>query len=282
MEYERIDWIAMGAGLALAGLSLFFWIRLWMKGTSAPVVGLEREVEPWSNNWVDLMLVVWTAALLYLGISLGIMRFVFPAGFDPGYERLEGLEPSWYTLLLSMSIQWALLVTVLGAWRAFHVRYFDRSMGDGAAWIALDKLLRYLPFVWLAAAFSMWIARETGIGDGDQEAVRMMQDMRDPLKFAAMALLAMVGAPFLEELVFRGLVLRFLVGQFKPMVALVISSLFFGLVHFHVQSFLPITVLGFLLGKAYLDTRDLRVAVWMHVIFNSLTVSMLVIERWIL
>jgi membrane protease YdiL (CAAX protease family) len=282
MEHERIELVTMVFGLGLVGMCLFFWSRHWIKGPLNGLSGVEAQVEPWSRNWLDLLLVIWSAAFLYFGISLGIMRFVFPDGFDPGFERLEGMEPSWYTLLLSMSIQLAMLVTVMGAWKAYNIRYFEKAAGDGPAWIALDRLMRYLPLVWLAAVFSTWIARETGMGDGDQEAVRMMQEMRDPWKFATLALLAMVGAPLLEELVFRGLVLRFLVGQFPTVVALVMSSLLFGLVHFHVESFLPIAVLGFLLGKAYLDTRDLRVAVWMHVLFNSLTVSVLVVERWIL
>lgn len=84
-----------------------------------------------------------------------------------------------------------------------------------------------------------------------------------------MAALPAVG----EELVFRGFVQR-LIGQWtgRPYVAILITSLLFGLVHFQVQRLLAIVLLGIVLGLLFYWTRSLWISIFAHFLFNGIQV----------
>ena len=58
-----------------------------------------------------------------------------------------------------------------------------------------------------------------------------------------------------EELFFRGLLLRSLLGRTPPPVAIVISALLFGLAHFEAVQFAGLAVFGVVLGVAGLAHR---------------------------
>ena len=59
-----------------------------------------------------------------------------------------------------------------------------------------------------------------------------------------LVLLTIVGAPIVEELFFRGLVLRSLRRHIAPPAAIVVSALLFALVHFQVLQFLALAIFG--------------------------------------
>ncbi|MEQ9822860.1 MAG: CPBP family intramembrane glutamic endopeptidase [Puniceicoccaceae bacterium] len=273
--------LANVAGLTLLAGCLYFWLRRWRVGPAETGTSPLTSQDAWSAGWLDLLLVLWCGVMLHFGIAMGIIRFVFPAGFDPAIESMDGLETSWYTILYSSSIQLAMLLTLLGARYAYKLRFFRSGVSTSPSLIALDRLLRYLPLIWAASLLSIWVNEQLGISSGEQEAVTLMQRIEDPWKFLALATLAIVAAPLLEELLFRGIVLRFLIGQTSCRVALIVSSLLFALLHFNLDSFLPIAVLGFLLGKIYLDTGDLRTSIWMHTFFNTQSVLVLTLSRWV-
>jgi hypothetical protein len=77
-----------------------------------------------------------------------------------------------------------------------------------------------------------------------------------------------VNAPISEELVFRGLLYRFLHDRGSARFALIVSSLLFALLHASLQSFLPLLFIGLLLAKIYEDTHDIRTPIVFHLFFN--------------
>lgn len=83
--------------------------------------------------------------------------------------------------------------------------------------------------------------------------------------------LAVVVAPLVEEFVFRGLILRGLLGRWRPWAAIAVSSMMFGAIHLNPAQ-LPITIsLGAILGWAYFRTRSLGLCVVGHAINNAAT-----------
>jgi len=89
--------------------------------------------------------------------------------------------------------------------------------------------------------------------------------------------LAVAVAPFLEELVFRGLFYGGLRRSSGPRYALVFSSLLFGIVHFDPPvAILPMVALGLFLGMLMERTGSLLACFVAHSAFNSLTVGVLV------
>ena len=281
VDSQRLELIAVGFGLAFAFTCIFLWIRRLKWGPLEKQNVTIPPIQPWSQSWLDFMIVFWSCVMVYLALVLVIIRYVFPTGFDPALEVERGHEISWYTILYSSSIQIALIITLIGSKYSYKIRFFEPSVAGNPALLGFDVLVRFLPVLWVGAALSMWITHLLGVSSGEQEAVTMLQGIASPAKFIALALLAVVGAPVLEELFFRGILLRFLLGYVGKTAALCISATLFSFLHFNTDSFIPISILGFLLGKVYLDTGDIRSSIWMHVFFNAQSVLIIAVERWI-
>ncbi|MDA3614319.1 CPBP family intramembrane glutamic endopeptidase [Polluticaenibacter yanchengensis] len=86
-------------------------------------------------------------------------------------------------------------------------------------------------------------------------------------------LFIMLGVALAEELVFRGYILRNLMGSFNPVIALLISSLLFAGLHvmnnhFNVMAFLGIFSAGMVIGVNYIFTKNIWYAVVFHWLWN--------------
>jgi uncharacterized protein len=85
-----------------------------------------------------------------------------------------------------------------------------------------------------------------------------------------------IGAPFVEELFFRGLLLRGLLGVTRPPVAIVVSGLLFGLAHFEAAQFAGLAVFGVILGVLAWRTGRLVPGMAAHAAFNAVAVASVV------
>lgn len=106
--------------------------------------------------------------------------------------------------------------------------------------------------------------------------------LQDPLPVSAFLLLSMLCAGFLEELLYRGFLFRALAGN-RPMRSAVLSSLFFGLMHFLnllngqspvytcIQAFFAAAV-GFTLAVLFLACGSLLPGMLFHGLFNAFSV----------
>lgn len=75
-------------------------------------------------------------------------------------------------------------------------------------------------------------------------------------------------APIAEELIFRGLVFRRMKDSMKPIAAIILSSLFFGLYHGNMVQFLYASLLGIVLAIIYNRTGTLWTAIVAHMAAN--------------
>ena len=82
-------------------------------------------------------------------------------------------------------------------------------------------------------------------------------------------------APFFEEWLCRGMVERGLLGRgVKPVWAIVLSSLFFALIHLNPWQAIPAFLLGCLFGYVYYKTGSLKLTMLMH--FTNNTFALLI------
>lgn len=86
-----------------------------------------------------------------------------------------------------------------------------------------------------------------------------------------------VFAPLFEEALCRGVVLESLRAKYGVVVALLISSLFFGILHFYPAQVVGASVLGFVLGYVYIVTRSLWAPIILHAANNTLAYVLLVV-----
>lgn len=88
-------------------------------------------------------------------------------------------------------------------------------------------------------------------------------------------LIILIVAPIFEEIVFRGILLPFLVSRMGLLKGIALVSLLFAGLHGHLPSLLPLFLLSALLSLAYARTQSLWVPIGMHVLFNGVTVILL-------
>lgn len=94
----------------------------------------------------------------------------------------------------------------------------------------------------------------------------------DPWGVVLLVLVVVIGAPLVEELFYRGLLLRSLQKLLPVWVAIVVSGLAFGASHFQLLGFPALAVFGMLLALLAWRTGRLGIAVFTHVGFNAVTV----------
>ncbi len=80
--------------------------------------------------------------------------------------------------------------------------------------------------------------------------------------------------PIAEEILFRGLILGSLSRTCNKWLAIIASSLVFGLVHGHPIGIIYATCLGLLLGWIYCKTGSLLSVILFHIVYNLLSVLM--------
>jgi membrane protease YdiL (CAAX protease family) len=76
-------------------------------------------------------------------------------------------------------------------------------------------------------------------------------------------------APFIEEMVFRGVFLRGFLHLYSPRRAIVLSALLFGLAHLNIYQFVVASTLGLLSGWLYYATGSLWPAILEHAVYNG-------------
>jgi membrane protease YdiL (CAAX protease family) len=76
-------------------------------------------------------------------------------------------------------------------------------------------------------------------------------------------------APFVEEFLFRGIILRGLLRAHSPGRAILMSSLLFGAAHLNLYQFVGAAFMGLLLGWIYLRFRSVLPCVLLHAMYNA-------------
>ena len=88
-------------------------------------------------------------------------------------------------------------------------------------------------------------------------------------------LMVSIFAPFFEEWLCRGMVLRGLLGtKMKPVWAIVVSALFFAFIHLNPWQAIPAFLLGSLFGYVYYKTGSLKLTMLMHFANNTFSLVM--------
>ena len=79
-----------------------------------------------------------------------------------------------------------------------------------------------------------------------------------------------VFAPLFEEWLCRGIVLRSLLTKYSPATAIIVSAVFFAIIHFNPWQAIPAFILGLLFGYVYYKTGSLKLTMLMHCANNTM------------
>jgi len=82
---------------------------------------------------------------------------------------------------------------------------------------------------------------------------------------------AVIFAPVLEELIFRGVVLQGFLRNYSPVKAIIWTNVLFGLAHLNPWQFIGAFLMGILISWMYYKTRNLILPVAMHMLNNVIS-----------
>lgn len=147
-----------------------------------------------------------------------------------------------------------------------RVRWIDPPLGLGVGAVAqFAATALYLPIIWWTSVTS----------DDLSKPARDLTDKAHGVGVVLLILVVVVAAPIVEEIFFRGLVLRSLERRIGTRWAIVLSSALFAAAHFEPLQFPALFVFGLVAALLASRTGRLGPGMWAHVAFNLVAVSAL-------
>ena len=216
------------------------------------------------------------AALVLLGAQL--LGFVWAGAVVVGVHGTEAPVPE-----LSIAVA---VIANIGLWLGYGGGTLATSRSKGGGVIA-DLGARFealdIP-VGLAAGVALQLAVLPALywpilrlvdGDPSEAARTLLGRVDGPFDWLVLCLSVVVMAPLIEELFYRGLLLRALEHRVGPVVAVAASSLVFAVVHRQLLPLPGLFVFGAAAAIVTLATGRIGTAWAMHVGFNATTLVVL-------
>ncbi len=134
---------------------------------------------------------------------------------------------------------------------------------------AVPKLKLILVLIPLTVAMGFVGEQIAYLVPGTEALEELMQDMLFPSFFTFITIVFL--APLLEELLFRGIILKGFLNHMSPRSSIFWSALLFGLVHMIPAQAASAFVAGLLIGWLYYRTRSLWACIFVHFMNNLLS-----------
>jgi len=190
-----------------------------------------------------------TAFVLFVGITGMVTAIPVLLHFKtplPGYWIAVG-----YIVPMTLTV-WAIL-------KLFGLKLFpDHSALSLREWVLI--VAAYIPLLFTIEILTSFLPMP---GDKMQFLVDLI--VREPVWSFLVIVLA---APVLEELLFRRIILHFLLKKYKPLTAIILSSLAFALFHMNPWQAIGAFFMGMYFGYLYWRTRSLKTVIFLHFLTN--------------
>jgi membrane protease YdiL (CAAX protease family) len=270
--------------LLIIGSSLALWIRHIQKPEST--IENDPGTPAWPIGWVNFGIFI-CAMIIFVYVAQVAASLLFFEAPAEGEAPLE-LTP-WLAVLAVLCLQVPMLAVFYAARRFYPSFYASRLNNTNLSVFAsfkkaLPLFLMLLPGVWIVAL--LWTKVLSGFEDlgliediAQQELVTLFQGGGDPVAIGLLVIAAVVLAPIVEELIFRGCLYRFLKSQTTLLPAQIASGLLFSMIHWNLLSFLPLVIVGIFLARVYEKTGSILVAIWFHAFFNAFSLCMLFVTN---
>ena len=255
----------------LCGSCIFLWVSQLPK--SPPAIS-----RPWGMNisWVDFGLLLFTCLLsvVLAQTLLGqLIKVLKPSKLDTAF-------------LNTLFFQGAILAAILVLRRKFPKLYGERldrpePLRTGNLCLTtLAYFVKFLPLLWLAALALVMVLQVLNIQPEPQDLVQLMTEAarNNPLAIVGLATSAIILAPIVEEILFRGYVHRFLRAKTSVPLATIGSSALFALIHFSAHAFIPLFLLSILLSYVYERTGKILAPIVFHALYNAQTVGLILLQ----
>ena len=140
-------------------------------------------------------------------------------------------------------------------------------------WIPAIYILVLILFALILPIWELVLTKFLGIEIKPQEILLELNNIDKPLHLTLFIFTSVIIAPIYEELLFRGIILPKLLNRFGHIKSIMISSIIFSILHFHFPALLPLFILSVVLSYLYLITGSLWSSIFLHALFNGITVA---------
>lgn len=259
---------------------------LWIRHIQRPrdEITTDPGAPAWGIGWVNFGIFACAMVITVFVVQNLAAALFFPPAAEG--EAPRELTP-WLAVFAVCLLQLPMLAVYYGARRFYPGHYASRlnrvelSIG-GAFRQAMPLFVMFLPVIWIASL--VWANILTALESAGmieafapQELITLFQRGGDPIAIGLLVAMAVVLAPVVEELIFRGCIYRFLKSQTTLLPAQILSGIVFSFMHANLMSFIPLVIVGVLLARVYEKTGNLMVAIWFHAFFNAFSLLMLFI-----
>lgn len=238
-------------------------------------------IAPPQGDW-GLWDIGWTALVVAGMFVVGIVAFVGVAALHPTALDGQALVYSDPIVAWMLVITQGLVMAGLAGWPLIAGRWkgpgWRQSFGfvvNGRAWLigGLGGIATFIVLLVLTAISSAILGEEV-----DSAAAEVVSGMADVTwAYVVFLLFIAVGAPFVEEISFRGLLWGAIVKKgWSPWLATSVSALAFGLFHFEPMRLVALIAAGFVLGTVR-HYAGLGASMFSHAIVNTIGVIALLL-----
>ena len=214
-----------------------------------------------------------TDIVLYLIIFIVVQIIMMYAGAGiwagikgEGYQAtLQSVSTGGNAILTALVSVFSNVITLIiflkTKWTPLTRSYLLSKPWATLLWVALFSLGTIIPLSFLY--------EQLGIEMDENTQQIFTSLMKEPWGYVAVGILA----PLAEEVVFRGAILRTLLGIMSKKnhwVAIMISAAIFGVVHANLAQFVNALLMGLLLGWMYYRTQSLVPGILLHWVNNTM------------
>ena len=255
---------------------------------TAPFAALSRLWRRlWSPHWQQALQVPWSGRKTFEIVLLWLAAYwTFSHALLPACVDWQGLDAEGNIAAALSSRQQALVHVVLDLgnlaltlfilWRSLrefqprkNLSWFrPRWTGRLWHWAWLPLACPLLPLVEKAVVWSQELF-PTGPEQWSMTIIEQSVTSGDPVAACLYFSMIVFCAPCWEELMFRGFLLPSLATFIPLPAAVLLSSFFFALIHFSVQRFLPLLLLGIIFGLVFVGSRNLAAPIALHALYNT-------------
>lgn len=214
---------------------------------------------------VPVLFLGWAGAFVASNILASV---IFGATGDSGDDA-----PIWVVGLVALSLWVPLIVVLVTLSTRLGSGHFVRDYALSFRLVDLAGIPIGVASQLLLVNLVYWPLRSWFPGTFDVEAVedraRGLFDRADGAWIIVLVLIVVVGAPIVEELVYRGFIHGSLQGRFSDGLALLGAAVWFTLIHFTPVEFPGLFAFAIVLGLCFHGTGRLGMAIAAHMAFNA-------------
>ncbi|MEO6184608.1 MAG: CPBP family intramembrane glutamic endopeptidase [Verrucomicrobiota bacterium] len=157
---------------------------------------------------------------------------------------------------------------------------FDAPRRGRSLGLAIVAVILVLPVAWSLQQLSVWVMNATNLHPQAQEVVQEMQSGGvSSVSQVYLALVALIGAPLVEEILFRGIMYSTIKRAGYPRIALWGTAGLFALTHANAAAFLALLFFAVILTMLYEETGNLLTPILAHALFNTANFIFLILEK---